>query len=73
MSDSSKRRLGLTPATAIVVANMIGTGVFVSAGYMVDSLDATASLIAWLVGGALALCGAAVYAELGAMMPRVVR
>ncbi|MEM9490687.1 MAG: amino acid permease, partial [Myxococcota bacterium] len=71
MSDSNQRRLGLTPATAIVVANMIGTGVFVSAGYMVHALDASTSLIAWLIGGVLALCGAAVYAELGAMMPRV--
>ncbi|MCG8422443.1 MAG: amino acid permease [Proteobacteria bacterium] len=71
MSVSGQRRLGLTAATAIVVANMIGTGVFISAGYMVHALDATASLIAWLVGGVLALCGAAVYAELGAMMPRV--
>ncbi len=71
MSNGQQRRLGLTPATAIVVANMVGTGVFISAGYMVHALDSTASLIAWLVGGVLALCGAAVYAELGAMMPRV--
>lgn len=69
--DSQHRRLGLTPAIAIVVANMIGTGVFISAGYMVGALDAQAMLIAWLVGGILALCGASVYAELGAMMPRV--
>lgn len=70
-TDAGNRRLGLTPAIAIVVANMIGTGVFISAGYMVGSLDAQAILIAWLVGGVLALCGAAVYGELGAMMPRV--
>ncbi len=71
MSDSSQRRLGLTPAIAIVVANMIGTGVFISAGYMVHALHAHTSLIAWLIGGVAALCGAAVYAELGSMMPRV--
>lgn len=70
-ADDSQRRLGLTPAIAIVVANMVGTGVFISAGYMVGSLDAQTTLIAWLVGGVLALCGAAVYGELGAMMPRV--
>jgi APA family basic amino acid/polyamine antiporter len=50
---------------------MIGTGVFVSTGYMVHSLDAPRILLAWLVGGVLALCGAVVYGELGAMMPRV--
>ena len=70
-SDSHIRRLGLTPAIAIVVANMVGTGVFISAGYMVGSLDAQTSLLAWMIGGVLALCGAAVYGELGAMMPRV--
>ncbi len=69
--DSQHRRLGVVAAIAIVVANMIGTGVFISAGYMVGSLDATAMLIAWFVGGVLALCGAAIYAELGAMMQRV--
>ena len=71
MDQATVRRIGLTPATAIVVANMIGTGVFISTGYMVHAVDATTNLIAWLVGGVLALCGAAVYAELGAMMPRV--
>jgi APA family basic amino acid/polyamine antiporter len=68
---NAARRLGLAPAIAIVVANMIGTGVFVSTGYMVHALDAPRILLAWLVGGVLALCGAVVYAELGAMMPRV--
>jgi basic amino acid/polyamine antiporter, APA family len=71
VSETPQRRLGLTAATAIVVANMIGTGVFISAGYMVHDLDAPRILIAWLVGGILAFSGAAVYAELGAMMPRV--
>ena len=69
--DSEHRRLGLSAAIAIVVANMVGTGVFISAGYMVGSLDATTMLVAWAVGGVLALCGATIYAELGAMMPRV--
>lgn len=69
--EAPVRRLGLLPAIAIVVANMIGTGVFISAGYMVHDLDAPRIILAWLVGGILAFCGAAVYAELGAMMPRV--
>src|SRR5262249_46560507 len=50
---------------------MIGTGVFTSTGYQAHALhDPTTILIAWVVGGVLALCGAAAYAELGAMMPR---
>jgi basic amino acid/polyamine antiporter, APA family len=66
------RRLGVVAATAIVIANMVGTGVFTSTGFQAASLhDAGTILVAWLVGGVLALCGAACYAELGAMMPEV--
>jgi len=66
------KRLGVIAATAIVVANMIGTGVFTSTGFQAIGLhDAGTILVVWVVGGVLALCGAACYAELGAMMPRV--
>jgi basic amino acid/polyamine antiporter, APA family len=65
------RRLGFIAAAAIVVANMIGTGIFTSTGYQAASLgDSGTILIAWGVGGVLALCGASAYAELGAMMPK---
>ena len=64
-------RLGFVAAAAIVVANMIGTAVFTSAGFQAASLgDPGTILVAWIVGGVLALCGAAAYAELGAMMPQ---
>jgi APA family basic amino acid/polyamine antiporter len=50
---------------------MIGTGVFTSTGYQAAALhDPKTMLVAWVIGGVLALCGAAAYAELGAMMPR---
>lgn len=66
-----KRRLGLIVTAAIVIANMIGTGVFTSTGFQANSLhDPLTILLAWVVGGLLALCGAAAYAELGSMMPR---
>ena len=61
----------MTAATAMVVANMIGFGVFTSTGFMVVGLQAEPILLNWLLGGFLALCGAAAYAELGTMMPRV--
>ena len=65
-----RRQLGLLVTAAIVIANMIGTGVFTSTGFQAASLhDPWTILFAWVVGGALALCGAAAYAELGAMMP----
>jgi APA family basic amino acid/polyamine antiporter len=50
---------------------MIGTGVFTTTGMLLASLRSPALvLVIWIVAGVLALCGAAVYAELGAMMPR---
>lgn len=66
-----KRRLGLTITAAIVVANMIGTGIFTMTGFQAAGLhDPPTILFAWVIGGVIALCGAAAYAELGSMMPR---
>ncbi|MBZ0232390.1 MAG: amino acid permease [Deltaproteobacteria bacterium] len=67
----SAGKLGLGTAAAIVVANMIGTGIFGSSGFQAHDLhDGPTMLVAWLVGGLLALAGATAYGELGAMMPR---
>src|SRR5688572_29317697 len=50
---------------------MIGTGVFTSTGFQAASLhDPMTILLCWIVGGIVALCGAATYAELGSMMPK---
>jgi APA family basic amino acid/polyamine antiporter len=50
---------------------MIGTGVFTTTGMLLKSLGSPlVVLFIWGAAGVLALCGAAVYAELGAMMPR---
>lgn len=62
-----------TPATAIavVVANMVGTGVFTSIGFqIVDIKSSFVLLMLWLVGGVAAMCGALTYAELASRMPR---
>lgn len=58
-------------ATAIVVADMVGVGVFTSLGFQVKDISSGFSLLLlWLVGGVVALCGAFCYAELAAMFPR---
>src|SRR5580693_8417101 len=58
-------------ATAIVVADMIGVGVFTSLGFQVKDLPSGfAILLLWTVGGVVALCGVFSYSELGAMFPR---
>lgn len=67
----SASKLGLPTAIALVIANIIGTGIFTSTGYQAQALhDGGTMLVAWAIGGVLALAGAAVYAELGAMLPR---
>lgn len=65
-----RRQLGFWVAAAIVVANMVGTGVFTTTGYQGPALhDASVMLFAWILGGVIALAGATCYAELGALMP----
>ena len=58
-------------ATAIVVADMVGVGVFTSLGFQLQDISSGFSLLMlWVVGGVVALCGAFSYAELAAMFPR---
>lgn len=58
-------------AFCVIVANMIGTGVFTSLGFQLQHTSAPFPLIMlWVVGGIIALCGALSYAELGATFPR---
>ena len=65
------RSISLNTAIAIVIANMVGTGVFTSLGYQtVDIKSIFVLLLLWFVGGVIALCGALNYGELAAMFPR---
>src|SRR6195952_4008251 len=58
-------------AIAIVVADMIGVGVFTSLGFQVKDIPSGFSiLLLWTIGGIVALCGVFSYSELGAMFPR---
>lgn len=64
-------KIGVWTATAIVVGNMVGTGVFTSLGFQVGGLPSGFVLmVLWGLGGVLAFCGATSYAELSAAMPR---
>ena len=66
-----KREIGLFSATILVIANMVGTGIFTTSGFIMEELgNPQAMLLCWLVGGVFALCGALCYGELGAMFPR---
>jgi basic amino acid/polyamine antiporter, APA family len=71
VTTSSPRSIPLVHAIGLVVANMIGTGIFTTTGLLVEQLGSPLWILGvWLLGGVVAMCGADVYAELGAMMPR---
>jgi len=64
------RGLGLTAATAIVVGDVIGTGVFLKARVMTCNVGTPGLVITvWIVGALLSLAGALTYAELAVLMP----
>jgi APA family basic amino acid/polyamine antiporter len=70
-STTLSRTLGLFPATNLVIADMIGAGIFTTSGLLLAELGSPLLMIAlWAGGGVLALCGALCYGALGAAMPR---
>ncbi|HAS39136.1 MAG TPA: amino acid permease [Microscillaceae bacterium] len=81
MSSNQIRNVSFFTAIAIVVANMVGAGVFTSIGFQAAGFQGALPkgatfapyfpiLMLWLVGGIVALCGALSYGELAAMFPR---
>ncbi|HTE54850.1 MAG TPA: amino acid permease [Kofleriaceae bacterium] len=71
MSDPGRPGfLGLWSGIGLVAANMIGAGVFLSAGFMIQEMSPGWILIAWVVGMVLNMAGARAYAELASLLPR---
>ena len=70
-SDGVPSKYSYWTAVAVVIANMVGTGVFTSLGFqLLEIQSGFAILILWLAGGAAAFSGAMSYAELGTALPR---
>ena len=70
-SRGGRPGISLVTATAVVVANMVGTGVFTSLGFQVaDIRSGFALIMLWVVGGVCAFCGAMAYGELASALPR---
>ncbi len=66
-----RREIGLFTATILVIANMVGTGIFTTSGFILAEVGSPRALmLCWLFGGVFALCGALCYGELGARFPR---
>src|SRR5438105_8829307 len=70
-SPRPRRNIGFVTASSIVIANIIGTGIFTSLGFqLADIQSGFPLLMLWVIGGITALCGAFCYGELSAALPR---
>jgi len=70
-TTNKSTKISVYAAIAIVIANMVGTGVFTSLGFQVLGINSIFALVMlWVVGGVIALTGALCYGELGAALPR---
>jgi basic amino acid/polyamine antiporter, APA family len=66
-----QRTIGFVTACSIVIANIVGTGIFTSLGFQVADIQSGFPLLMlWVIGGIAALCGALCYGELSAALPR---
>ncbi len=66
-----RKELTLTAATALVVSNMIGTGIFTTTGFLAGDLGRPSLVLSiWLVGALMVFAGCLSYAELGINFPR---
>jgi APA family basic amino acid/polyamine antiporter len=69
---TNQRNIGATTATGVVVANMVGAGIFTTTGFMAANLPGPGWVLAcWAAGGLIALAGALCYMELATRMPVV--
>lgn len=71
MNTLNTQKIGFSTAISLVIANMIGTGVFTSLGFQVLDIESGfAIMMLWIVGGILSLCGALTYGEIGSAFPQ---
>src|SRR2546426_7528229 len=68
--SAPRRILGLGSGVGIVAANMIGAGVFLSAGFMAQDMGPGTILLAWVTGAVIALAGSRAYAAVAQLVPR---
>src|SRR5262245_22684352 len=70
LMGEGRRILGLWTGVGIVVSNMIGAGVFLSAGFMAQDMGPGTLLFAWVVGAVIALAGTQAYGAVSHLVPR---
>jgi APA family basic amino acid/polyamine antiporter len=70
MPNSLQKNIGLWSAVSLVIGSVIGSGIFMRPATMAGQLGSPVLLLSvWVIGGAVSLFGAMIYAELGAMYP----
>lgn len=70
MPNENNPRFGLLTLSCVVVASMIGSGVFTTSGFSLAALASPVSVLAaWIVGGLIALSGAIAYGQLARILP----
>lgn len=70
-TNGGQRGVSVWTAASLVVGGMVGTGIFTSLGFQVESIPSPFAIaVLWVVGGICALCGALCYSELAAAIPR---
>ncbi|MGB4739996.1 MAG: APC family permease [Fuerstiella sp.] len=69
--QNSTGSFGIGSLTCLVVASMIGSGIFTTSGFTLASLGTpTNVMICWAVGGVIAVCGALAFGRLATLMPQ---
>ena len=64
------RSLGLPSATALIIASMIGSGVFMTSGFLLADLGSRWAVLAvWVAGGVVAMMGTLCYGALARRLP----
>src|SRR4029077_17067285 len=70
-SRTPQRTIGFVTASSIVIANIIGTGIFTRLGFQLANIQSGFPLLMlWIIGGIAALCGPLCYSELSPALPR---
>lgn len=66
-----KKDIGLLVAMSLVIGTVIGSGIFVKPGRVIEYAgDSTMALWAWLLGGIITIAGGLTIAEIGVQIPK---
>jgi len=70
VTTSMPKGIGFTTCLSLVMATMVGTGVYTSLGFQLQDIrGGFLILLVWIAGGIISLCGALSYAELSSRIP----